>query len=629
MEYKPKDTRYPNILVPRMHLPESFVTDPLSRINHIYLIEIDDTWPTNSKYPTGVNVRSIGEMGDIAAETKGLLIQHGFHHGEFNEEVMNSLKQMLGESSTEQNEWKIPDGEVSRRKDLRHLRIFTIDPPTAKDLDDALHIEKLDNGIFEIGCHIADVSFFLREGTPLDEEARRRATSCYLVQKVIPMLPSILCEQLCSLNPNVERLAFSCIWRMHSDGSLVDENPWFGRTIIKSCAKLDYVTAQRMIDGLIPLSAEGELVTLDNESYFETIPESLWEKSRHPVGHNATNVVEDVRTLHAIAMARRHRRLSSGALVLINPKLTFKLDGDGNPEGFGTYDIRESNQLVEEYMLLANFFAAQQLLLNIGDNAFLRSHDPPDLKKMRELKEVTDMLGVELDTTTARSLQSSLNRIARNSSEETQKIVNSLLIRPMKPATYIHARTVDAKSWNHYALAIPYYTHFTSPIRRYADVIVHRLLGEIEDDIHNESPRARVNLADIANHCNEMKNSSRLAQDRSDRVYLSLYIRSHPCEVVATVIGIGERSFTVLIENYGIESRIYIDQLNKIESTFCSESKTITLCNMDCASMYTFSVMKIHLLVKLNVLLITKKKPPLDIDVQLIGLAISTPDEKG
>merc|ERR1711916_134797 len=199
----------------------------------------------------------------------------------------------------------------------------------------------------------------------------------------------------------------------------------------------------------------------------------------------------------------------------------------------------------------------------------------------------------------------------------------------MKPAKYIHAKTVDAKGWNHYALAIPYYTHFTSPIRRYADVIVHRLLGEIEDDIHNESPCARVNLAEIANHCNEMKNSSRLAQDRSDRVYLSLYIRSHPCEVVATVIGIGERSFTVLIENYGIESRIYIDQLNNIESSFCSESKTITLCNMDCASMYTFSVMKIHLLVKLNVLLTTKTKPPLDIDVQLIGLAISTPDERG
>jgi DIS3-like exonuclease 2 len=398
-------------------------------------------------------------------------------------------------------------------RDLRTYRIFTIDPPTAKDLDDALHVTDLGDGTFEIGVHIADVSFFLEEKTALDVEARHRATSVYLVQKVIPMLPSILCEQLCSLNPNVDRLAFSCIWKMHSDGSICEEPPWFGRTVICSCAKLDYPTAQRMIDGVIPSSS-----SQDEASFLRAIPEDVWEKARLPVGHRAHEVVRDVCSMHHIASARRQKRLANGALVLNNPKLTFRLDGDGNPSTCSTYVIRESNQLVEEYMLLANYFVAEELIKKTGAAAFLRNHQPPDMRKLNDLKEVMDKLGVSLDASTAQTLQSSLNEITKSSNPFLIKIVSALLMHPMKPAMYCVADSLDSSQWRHYALAIPYYTHFTSPIRRYADVSVHRLLAlGLSGEPVNASDMTKE-LVGIADNCNEMKMASKKAQERSDRV---------------------------------------------------------------------------------------------------------------
>jgi len=355
---------------------------------------------------------------------------------------------------------------------LREHTIFTIDPPTAKDLDDALHVTQLPDGTYEIGVHIADVSFFVEEGTALDAEARRRATSVYLVQKVIPMLPSILCEQLCSLNPNVDRLAFSCIWKMNADGTLVDETPWFGRTVIRSCAKMDYPTAQRVIDGIIP--TEYSAAAPDEESFRAALPEDVWESGRRPVGHRARDVAKAVWIMNQLARERRVRRLAGGALVLDNPKLTVSLDANGNPIGFGTYTIREANMLVEEYMLLANYFVAEKLISDMGKYSFLRRHPPPDMKGLSDVKSIADVLGIPLDISTANSLQMSLNRVSRRHS----KVMTALLMQPMKPALYVVADSCEPNGWRHYALAIPYYTHFTSPIRRYADLVVHRQLAK-------------------------------------------------------------------------------------------------------------------------------------------------------
>ena len=315
--FKPADARYPHCILPRMQLPTAYREDPFQQQKNIYLAEIASPWSSTSRLPMATNVRSVGETGTIQAETEALLIQNEINHGYFTEEQLQPLREMLAQqnvlvnadtaidpsldpTTTSSHElekavpWIIPEEEIAKRRDLRSYRIFTIDPPNAKDLDDALHITLLDNGTYEIGVHIADVSYFLQEGTLLDTEAQNRATSIYLVQKVIPMLPPILCEQLCSLNPNVDRLAFSCIWKMNADGTLVaGEEPYFGRTVIRSCAKLDYPTAQRMVDGLIPNKFPSVTTTNaggsgggDADAFLMNVPEEVWESRRRPVGQS-------------------------------------------------------------------------------------------------------------------------------------------------------------------------------------------------------------------------------------------------------------------------------------------------------------------------------------------------------
>ena len=224
------------------------------------------------------------------------------------------------------------------RRDYRNRRIFTIDPTTAKDLDDALHIDDLGNGQVEIGVHIADVSFFVQPNSLIDREAQRRCTTVYLVDRTIPMLPRPLCEIACSLNENVERLAFSCVWRMNLDGTVADPSDiWYGRSVIKSCARLDYATAQNIIDDKV---ATGEVEP----------DEELWPKARQPTGgHTIGKVAADVRLMNKVAQARRRLRFQHGAIALTKVKLIFQLDGDGEtPMLCQPYAIRDSNRLVEE-----------------------------------------------------------------------------------------------------------------------------------------------------------------------------------------------------------------------------------------------------------------------------------------
>ena len=281
--------------------------------------------------------------------------------------------------------------------------------------------------------HIADVSYFLVENTPLDLEAQNRATSIYLVQKVIPMLPSLLCEQLCSLNPNVDRLAFSCIFKIYGDGTLYEEPPYFGRTVIRSCAKLDYPTAQRMIEGIIPSIPS---VGANPDYFFKDISEDVWEERRRPIGQTAWECSRDVCLMNSIASSRRKIRLNYGALVLNKPKLTFQLDENGNPGHVTTYTIRDSNKLVEEYMLLANYLVAQEMLTYCGKSAFLRNHPPPMKENFEDLKLLASKFGLHIDITSAQSLQQSLKEISSHRDPFVSKAITALLLHPMNLANY-------------------------------------------------------------------------------------------------------------------------------------------------------------------------------------------------
>ena len=568
--FQPHEAVYPKLMVPRMQLPEAFVLRPLEHMQSIFLADLCEHWPVSSKMAMGQNVRSLGEVGAISAETEALLVENCCNHGVFSDAALAPLKEIIGEAAlgpglgAGATEWQIPAEEISRRRDFRSHRIFTIDPSNAKDLDDALHATEMEDGTVEIGVHIADVSYFLQPGTALDAEAARRATSVYLVQKVVPMLPPMLCEHLCSLNPNVDRLTFSCVFRMEKDGTLSSRHePWFGRSVIRSCAKLDYATAQRMVDGLVPSKPSEGGEEGGEDAFLRELPESVWEAARRPRGgHSALSCCRDVRLMHCIAQARRALRKDTGALTLFGTKLAFALDKDGNPEAVRPYPVKESNQLVEEYMLLANALVAGKLIATVGDHAFLRRHPPPLVAGLQEVKSIAEACGVAFDTTDARSLQESLNRITSASDPRLVQVVTALLMTPMKAALYLVAGSVSSEFWAHYALNIPYYTHFTSPIRRYADVCVHRLLDlALSGGASSLTKKDLSDLRDKADHCNEMKENAQKAQRRSDVVFLAIHIRNAPLLERGVVIGLGEKSFTVLVPSLGLQERIMIDEM--------------------------------------------------------------------
>lgn len=267
-------------------------------------------------------------------------------------------------------------------------------------------------------------SHFVRPETALDAEASRRCTSTYLVTRVIPMLPPLLSEELCSLNPGVDRFAFSCVWVMNEDGEMEPDEPRFHKSIIRSCSKLDYPTAQRMIEGLIPADAESDDIAAE-----------LWDPRRRPAcGYSTRDVTGDVLALHRIAAARRVRRFESGALRLNRVKLSFELDADRNPIGFREYPIKDSNKLVEEYMLLANYLVAEKLIMKAGPRAILRRHPPALPDKVYRVVDGLHAAGLDFFSwTSAGDLQSSLEHCERIS-PSLASAVTSICTGPNKPA---------------------------------------------------------------------------------------------------------------------------------------------------------------------------------------------------
>lgn len=488
----------------------------------------------------------------------------------------------------------LPPSLAPCRRDFRSHRVFTIDPATAKDLDDALHILDLGNGIVELGVHIADVSFFVGEDTALDQEAARRCTTVYLVQKVVPMLPPLLCEQLCSLNPNVERLTFSVVWRMHKDGTLVENDTvWYGRSVIRSCCKLDYGTAQELVD----------------RADLSDLSPSWWDPARRPIpsvsGQTCAGVQESMKLMHEVAMSRRRLRFSKdgGALALNRGKLSFKLDQDGNPAVFAPYPLRDTNRVVEEYMLLANYLVAQRLVETQGPRALIRRHPPPAPLAADELTALLRELDEGLknfDMSSSSALHACLLHLTEaGMSEEIQQAVTVLATHPMRPAAYLAVGShVDSPAtWRHFALNIPYYTHFTSPIRRYADVLVHRLLlSSLGPSPSHSSPEREgggggegeggqgcswswEEIDARAKACNEKKLAAKNAQEASDRLFLSVYLRQHhgapslpPFLTSGMVISLGATSFTLLLPALDLEHRLHIRDISGVANSSAASS---------------------------------------------------------
>ncbi|KAL6104148.1 dis3l2 [Pungitius sinensis] len=538
--FSPVDHRVPRINVLLADCPEDFSSRPGDYTNTLFICRITN-WAADSNFAEGQLAKTLGQAGEIEPETEGILIEYEVDFSEFSDGVLNCLPKNLP--------WTIPAEEMSKRRDLRKECIFTIDPSTARDLDDALSCKRLPDGNFEVGVHIADVSYFVGEDNALDAIASQRATSVYMVQKVIPMLPRLLCEELCSLNPQTDRLTFSVIWTITPEGKILSE--WFGRSVICSCVKLSYDHAQSMIEAPEKIFPAEELPPVD---------------PLHPIDE----IHQAVLNLHSIAKNLRAQRFTGGALRLEQLKLSFTLDKETMmPQGCYVYQYRDSNKLVEEFMLLANIATAHHIHKQFPQLALLRRHPPPKAKMMDELQELCDQLGINLDLSSAGALNKSLNA-SLGDDEYTmarKEVLTHMCSRPMQMAVYFCTGVLkDEQLFKHYALNVPFYTHFTSPIRRYADIVVHRLLASSL----NCGPSLGLSTQEVekqALRCNERKTVSKRVQELSSELFFGVFVKDcGPLESEAMVMGVLDQSFDVLVLRYRVQKRVYCKSVVGLDS---------------------------------------------------------------
>ncbi|MCX7861715.1 MAG: ribonuclease R [Bacteroidales bacterium] len=382
-------------------------------------------WGERSKNPIGEVVDVLGFAGEHQTEIHAILAEFNLPY-KFPKEVEDAAQEIPIE---------IPKEEYIKRRDFREVTTFTIDPEDAKDFDDALSIRMLERGLWEIGIHIADVSYYVHENSIIDKEAFKRATSIYLVDRVIPMLPEKLSNYVCSLRPNEEKLCFSAVFVVDEGMNIKEE--WFGKTIIRSNRRFTYEEAQNILD-----KGEGDFC-------------------------------QELQQLQTFARMLREERMKKGAMAFDKVEVKFKLDENGKPLSVYFKETKESNKLIEEFMLLANRKVAEYLGKKKGSVFVYRIHDKPDPEKLRQFRLFAKQWGFEISLRSQQHFVSSINKMLDEIKYKPERdIIENMAIRSMAKAVY------STKNIGHYGLAFDYYTHFTSPIRRYPDLMVHRILNK-------------------------------------------------------------------------------------------------------------------------------------------------------
>ena len=385
------------------------------------VVQIVD-WGNNTTNPTGKVIEVLGYPGEHAVEIHSILAEYEFPH-QFDKVVEYAAKNISTEITKE---------EIAKRKDFRRVCTFTIDPYDAKDFDDALSVQKLKNGNWEVGVHIADVSHYIQTDDIIDVEAQRRATSVYLVDRVVPMLPEVLSNNLCSLRPNEEKLCFSAVFELNEKAEI--KKNWFGKTVILSNHRFTYEGAQKVIE-----EEKGKLAS-------------------------------ELLLLNKLAEQMRLRRMQAGAISFERLETKFYLDEEKNPTKIYFKESKAAHKLIEEFMLLAN----RQVADFIGNQSLpfvYRVHDEPDPEKLQNFTEFIKKFGYNLQTSNSKKIATSINQVLKDiNGKEEANMIETLAIRTMAKASY------TTENIGHYGLAFLHYSHFTSPIRRYPDIIVHRLL---------------------------------------------------------------------------------------------------------------------------------------------------------
>lgn len=460
--------------------------------NQRLLVAID-SWPRASRYPLGHYVKSLGNIGDKETENQVLLMEHDVPHLSFTEAVLSCLP-------VDGNNWKISEEDLLSRTDLRDIDVCSVDPPGCTDIDDALHYRELDKDLCEVGVHIADVSHFVKPGTAMDLEAANRGTTVYLSDRRIDMIPELLSSNLCSLIQHQDRLAFSAVWTIRkSTADVLDVK--FMKSIIRSRASLTYEKAQQMID----------------------------DASNKGVIH------QSLRGLNNLAKKLKKRRLDRGALVLARAdEIRFVETESETHERDSSLEIQhkkmvDTNSMVEEFMLLANISVANKLLTTFPEHALLRRHPKPSKANFDDLVESARVKGFQIKADDGKSLSESLDRAKLPKDDFFNLMLRMIATRCMTPAAYFCSGVMDSQvmSFTHFGLAADLYTHFTSPIRRYADLLVHRLLAAaIKSGEIDRSLKDKNNIQLLCDQINYRHRMAQLASRASARLHTVLYIKS-------------------------------------------------------------------------------------------------------
>ncbi|KAL8167019.1 hypothetical protein V2J09_008518 [Rumex salicifolius] len=606
IQFSPTNPKFPKMVVPVQGLPDSVkkrLNDGDMSIEMELVSATISEWGEKYPLPQACVLQTFGRAGEIQPHIAAILFENDICCLEFSSESLTCLPH---------NSWEVPETELINRRDIRNLCVFTIDPSTATDLDDALSFERLSSDVNRVGVHIADVSYFVQPDTALDMEAQVRSSSVYMLQRKLPMLPPKLSENLGSLIPGVDRLAFSIFWDFDMSGNIIDR--WIGRTVIHSCCKLSYDHAEDIL--------EGRQIS-DRNIY----PEQDGLPQLH--GHfEWKDVISSVKNLHEISKLLKDKRFIDGALVLENSKLSFVLDEYGVPYDSKLSDRKDSNFLVEEFMLLANRTAAEIISHAYPESALLRRHPEPNMRKLRELETFCIKHGLELDASSSRSFRSSLEKIRDKLKDDSvlYDVLISNATKPMQLAKYFCTGDVKVSQneWGHYALAVPCYTHFTSPLRRYPDIVVHRtlsaaleaehmyvkhqkLLGKANNQdetnrcftginfnkvaaesdegkkalsaaaLRNRIPCTEV-LLDVAEHCNKRKLACKNVKEAVDRLYMWVLIKNKQVLLSeARVLGLGPKFMSIYVPALTTEKRIYYDEIEGLVSEWFEATSTLVL----------------------------------------------------
>lgn len=506
-----RNSKYAFVIVDKRYIPyDIFVAndDAMDAKNGQKVVVQIVEWPKKAKNPIGKVVKVLGDVGNNETEMHAILEEFDlpYHFTKELEDEANALPD------------EIPAAEIKSRRDFRDVTTFTIDPADAKDFDDALSIEFLEDETYRIGVHIADVTYYVRPGSKLEEEAQKRATSVYLVDRVVPMLPEKLSNNVCSLRPNEDKLTFSAVFIMDKEANVLKE--WFGRTLIRSNRRFSYEEAQQVIE-----THEGDLV-------------------------------QEITTMDTLAKILRAKRYEKGAISFDRKEVKFKLDKDGRPKGVYFKESKDANKLIEEFMLLANKKVAEYVGKRSSAPTFVyRVHDKPDDMKLRDFSNFLKKFGYKINTSGGVNTSKSINKLLTNLKGKTEcDIFAGLAVRSMAKAIY------TTENIGHYGLAFDFYCHFTSPIRRYPDMMVHRLL----DRYLKKKPS--VSQEEFEEYCKHSSSREQLAAnaERASIKYKQVeWMKDHVGEIFeGTITSITEWGFYVELDGNLCEGMVSLRDLS-------------------------------------------------------------------